>query len=97
MSDCIFCRIVAGKLPSLKIYEDDTVLSFLDTAPLAPGHSLIIPRNHYETYPEMPPEEAAAVARAMVRIAPAVVASQKAEGFNLLLEGFFHRILIDFF
>ncbi len=85
MSDCVFCRIVAGELPSSKLYEDDLVLSFLDIAPLAPGHSLVIPKNHYEFYPEVPADEAAAVVSAMLTIAPAVVASQGAEGFNLLL------------
>lgn len=85
MSDCVFCSIVAGELPSSKLYEDDLVLSFLDIAPLAPGHSLVIPKNHYEFYPEVPAGEASAVAAAMLKIAPAVVASQGAEGFNLLL------------
>jgi histidine triad (HIT) family protein len=85
MPDCVFCKIVAGDLPSSQLYEDDLVLSFLDIAPLAPGHSLVIPKNHYELYPEVPADEAAALAAAMLKIAPAVVASQGAEGFNLLL------------
>jgi histidine triad (HIT) family protein len=85
MSDCVFCKIVAGELPCSRIYEDDLVLSFLDIAPLAPGHSLVIPKKHYETYPEVPPEEVAAVTSAMIRIAPAITASQNADGFNLLL------------
>ncbi len=85
MADCVFCKIIAGELPSCKIYEDDLVLSFMDIAPLSVGHSLVIPKNHYETFPEVPPDEAAAVAAAMLKVAPAVVASQNADGFNLLL------------
>lgn len=85
MADCTFCKIVAGELPSSKIYEDDRVLSFLDIAPLSRGHSLVVPKNHYETFPEVPPDEAAAVVAAMLKITPAVVASQNADGFNLLL------------
>ena len=85
MNDCIFCKIIAGELPSSKLYEDDLVLSFMDIAPLSPGHSLVIPKNHYETFPEIPAEEAAAVTAAMLKVAPAIMKSQNADGFNLLL------------
>ncbi len=85
MAECVFCKIITGELPSSKIYEDDLVLSFMDIAPLSPGHLLVIPKNHYETFPEVPRDEAAAVAAAMLKIAPAVVAAQNADGFNLLL------------
>jgi len=45
--DCLFCKIVAGLIPSAKIYEDDYTLAFLDVAPRAKGHALVIPKNHY--------------------------------------------------
>lgn len=85
MIDCVFCKIAAGELPSSKLYEDDLCFAFLDIAPLAPGHSLVIPKKHYEFYPEVPAEEAAAMAGVMSRLAPAIVASQNANGFNFLL------------
>lgn len=44
--DCIFCSIIKGDIPSYKIYEDDTVLAFLDINPVKPGHTLIIPKEH---------------------------------------------------
>lgn len=44
--DCVFCKIVSGKIPSYKIYEDEVVLAFLDVNPREPGHTLIIPKNH---------------------------------------------------
>lgn len=44
--DCIFCKIVAGEIPSHKIYEDDNFLAFLDIFPRAPGHVQVIPKNH---------------------------------------------------
>lgn len=47
MDDCIFCKIVAGTLPSHKVYEDEKFLAFLDIRPLSPGHTLIIPKKHY--------------------------------------------------
>lgn len=46
MDDCIFCKIIAGEIPSKKIYEDDDVLAFWDIAPQAPVHFLVIPKKH---------------------------------------------------
>lgn len=48
MRDCIFCKIIAGELPSYKIYEDDNYLAFLDLYPLTEGHTMVIPKEHYE-------------------------------------------------
>lgn len=44
--DCIFCKIISGEFSSYKIYEDDDIFSFLDVNPMAPGHALIIPKEH---------------------------------------------------
>ena len=44
---CIFCKIIAGEIPSYKVYEDDEILAFLDIRPLNPGHTLVIPKKHY--------------------------------------------------
>ncbi len=44
--DCIFCKIVKGEIPSYKVYEDDKIMAFLDINPYAPGHTLIIPKEH---------------------------------------------------
>ena len=55
MTDCIFCKIVAGEIPSYKIYEDDKYLAFLDIMPWCEGHTLVIPKSHVEwvwDYPE---------------------------------------------
>ena len=46
MSDCLFCKIVAGEIPSTQVYNDDLVIAFRDINPMAPTHVLIIPRNH---------------------------------------------------
>ena len=46
--DCIFCKIVAGDIPSTKVYEDDRVLAFRDLNPMMPVHVLIVPKNHYD-------------------------------------------------
>lgn len=55
--DCIFCRIVAGEIPCRKIYEDENTLAFLDVAPCADGHTMVIPKKHSDALPEMTPEE----------------------------------------
>ena len=46
MSDCLFCKIIAGSIPSTKVYEDETVFAFRDIAPQAPTHILVIPKTH---------------------------------------------------
>ena len=48
MSDCLFCKIIAGEIPSTKVYEDDTILAFRDIAPQAPTHVLVVPKCHIE-------------------------------------------------
>ncbi|MBQ7596175.1 MAG: histidine triad nucleotide-binding protein [Clostridia bacterium] len=49
MDDCLFCKIIAGEIPSSKVYEDDTVFAFRDIAPQAPVHVLIIPKEHIKS------------------------------------------------
>ncbi len=48
MEDCLFCKIVRGEIPCLKVYEDDFVLAFLDIHPESNGHTLVVPKNHYQ-------------------------------------------------
>ena len=54
MTDCIFCSIVDGEIPSDTVYEDDTVVAFLDANPLARGHTLVIPKAHHERLDDLP-------------------------------------------
>ena len=54
MTDCIFCKIVAGEIPGAKVYEDDKILSFLDINPVQHGHVLVIPKAHYPQLEETP-------------------------------------------
>jgi len=84
MSDCVFCRIVAGEIPCTKVYEDDLCLAFMDSGPLADGHTLLIPKKHYEFLHEMPPEEVAHLARRLPAMAKAVQETMGAEGLNVL-------------
>lgn len=60
--DCLFCKIVAGDIPSTKVYEDETVLAFRDIAPMAPTHILVIPKAHIGSVAEITAENSAVVA-----------------------------------
>lgn len=55
--NCLFCRIVSGEVPAVVVFEDDKTLAFLDHRPLFPGHTLLVPREHYETLADLPVEQ----------------------------------------
>jgi histidine triad (HIT) family protein len=70
--DCIFCQIVAGDIPSRTVYEDDDVVAFLDANPMAPGHTLVVPKEHHETLADLPADAGDAVFGALHRLTPVV-------------------------
>jgi len=63
MTDCIFCKIASGEIPSRAIYEDDEMLAFHDIAPQAPVHFLVIPKKHITSLMELDPEDSALIGR----------------------------------
>lgn len=63
MSDCLFCKIAAGEIPSNKVYEDDAVCAFYDIDPQAPTHFLVIPKTHIQSCGEITAENASVAAR----------------------------------
>lgn len=82
--NCVFCRIVAGEIPALRVFEDSSTLAFVDIGPLAEGHLLVIPKAHYERLEEMPPDEVGHLTRHLPRLAKAVLQITRSEGYNLL-------------
>ena len=68
MSDCLFCKIVDGEIPSNKVYEDDEILAFHDVAPQAPVHFLIVPKKHMDSLDDARDEDAALLAHIMLKI-----------------------------
>ena len=62
MSDCIFCKIIGGEIPSTKVYEDELCYAFRDIAPMAPTHILVVPKTHIQSVAEITPENSAVVA-----------------------------------
>ena len=63
MSNCLFCKIVAGEIPSTKVYEDELVLAFRDIAPQAPTHILVVPKTHIQDCNGITADNSAVVAR----------------------------------
>ena len=82
--DCIFCKIVAGELPSHKVYEDDSILAFMDITPTSKGHTLVIPKEHYEDLLSTPEDALKQIAAVLPKVARAAVKATGAEGFNVL-------------
>jgi len=68
MGDCIFCKIIAGEIPSKKIYEDDKVLAFYDISPAAPVHFLVIPKEHISSANELTEENSEIVSHIFMTI-----------------------------
>ena len=62
MSDCIFCKIIRGEMPSHKVYEDEKTIAILDIFPVNPGHTLVIPKKHSHNIFDIKPEDWAAMA-----------------------------------
>ena len=78
MSDCLFCKIIAGDIPSTKVYEDETVYAFRDIAPQAPTHILVVPKAHIDSCGCITPENSAVVAH-IFEVIPQIA---KAEGLQ---------------
>ncbi len=82
--DCLFCKMVAGQIPVTKIYEDEAVLAFLDIGPISNGHTLVIPKQHFEKLHDCPPELLGRVGPQLGKIAGAVTAAMNSDGYNVL-------------
>lgn len=85
VKDCIFCKIISGEIPSFKIYENEKILAFLDINPVNPGHTLVIPKDHYYNFSDTPEEVLCELIKVTKKIAPAVLKGAGAESFNLTI------------
>jgi histidine triad (HIT) family protein len=81
--DCLFCKIIAGEIPSTKVYEDDTVLAFLDIHPVNIGHTLVIPKAHHPNIYDTPNETLAHIAVVAKKLSIAIKSAQGADGINI--------------
>lgn len=79
MSNCLFCRIIGGEIPSTKVYEDDSVYAFRDIAPQAPTHILVVPKCHIDSCNGVTAENSAVVAH-IFEVIPRIAAAEGLTG-----------------
>ena len=84
MENCLFCKIVAGDIPSTKVYEDETVLAFRDIAPMAPTHILVIPKTHIPSVDGVTAENSAVVAHIFEVIPQIAKAENLEKGYRVV-------------
>jgi len=83
MEKCLFCQIVRGEIPCHKVYEDEKTLAFLDIAPVNPGHTLVIPKEHFASLEDIPSEELSFVIQAVKKVGAALKQALGVEGYNV--------------
>ncbi len=84
MSDCLFCRIVAGEIPATRVHEDERTIAFMDINPVTRGHLLVIPRAHSRDLLDIEPADLAATAQAAQLLAGKAVRALDADGVNVV-------------
>lgn len=82
--NCIFCKLVAGEIPSHRVYEDDDTVAFMDISPLSRGHLLVVPRAHHAQIFDIDPELYGRVATVAARVAAALRKSLAPDGLNVM-------------
>ena len=82
--DCIFCKIVSGEIPSIKIYENDHTLAFMDINPVSAGHVLVIPKGHWSDLYAMPDHQLGHVDAIVRKVATAVRDALKPDGVSVM-------------
>ena len=82
-NDCIFCKIVAGELPCVKVYEDEDVVAFMDIGPVVKGHTLVVPKSHHENIMTTPVAVLKKAIAAVQKVAQAQKNGLKADGVNV--------------
>jgi len=85
MEDCLFCKIVAGKIPAAKVYENSNVISFLDIMPANKGHCLVVPKKHYETLLDISDEDLKNLILAAKKITKALSLSIGNGSYNIIM------------
>lgn len=84
MSDCLFCKIIAGEIPSTKVYEDESVYAFLDIEPQAPFHAIIVPKIHIASAAEITAENSGYIAKIYEAVAKIAKQENLERGFRVV-------------
>lgn len=82
---CIFCKIIEGDIPSKKVYEDDEILAILDISQTTKGHTLVMPKKHYDDFLQIPEHEFGSLMEKAKKIAKQIVSKLDAKGCNILI------------
>jgi histidine triad (HIT) family protein len=82
--NCVFCRIALNEEQASYVYEDEGIVAFLDARPVNEGHTLVVPRKHYENILEIPDDELAHLFRVVKRVASAIMRAESAEGLRIV-------------
>ena len=85
MSDCLFCKIVAGTIPSQKVYEDELILAFKDIHPARPVHILVVPKRHITSLATVAPEDAEVLGQMLIKANEIAVAQGSPDGFRVII------------
>ncbi|MBS3143217.1 HIT family protein [Candidatus Woesearchaeota archaeon] len=83
MHDCIFCKIIKGEIPCAKVYESESVIAFLDISPVHPGHTLVVPKDHYESILDITEDEYEKLQHAVWELCPAILKATHADGISV--------------
>lgn len=84
MSDCLFCKIINGEIPSAKVYEDELTYAFRDIHPMCPTHVLVVPRQHLSSLAEAPEADGAVLAACLRACAAVASAEGLTNGFRIV-------------
>ena len=84
MNDCLFCKIIAGEIPSKKVYEDEAAYAFYDIAPMAPVHILVVPKQHIASADEIHAENSTFVARIFEAIPKIAASAGLTNGYRVI-------------
>ena len=86
--DCIFCKIIEGKIPCAKVYDQGGIFAFLDIAPVNKGHALVVPKAHHATLFDLPPDIGRELLSALKLVGAAVMQATGAAGLNVGMNNF---------
>ena len=84
MSDCLFCKIIAGEIPSTKVYEDESVYAFLDIDPQAPFHAVIVPKEHIASAAEITDKNSHLISKIFEAVAKIASQEKLEDGFRVV-------------
>ncbi|MEG1609758.1 MAG: HIT family protein [Bilophila sp.] len=85
---CLFCKIVRGEIPCAAVFESDDFVVFLDINPVSRGHSLVVPKVHWETLLDVSPDSGVSLVKTIQRVGSALMKATGAEGFNVVQNNF---------